>query len=1443
MLNRIIAFSVYNQWIIAVLALGLIVLGVNELKHLPIDAVPDITDNQVQVITVAPSLGATDMERFITYPIEQNCMNIPGLKKLRSFSRLGLSIVTLVFEEDVNIYWARQQVTEKLKSAEEMIPKGIAVPFLAPVTTGLGEIYQYILKPQKGYENVYSLTDLRTIQDWVVRKHLLSIKGVADVSSFGGKLKQYEVQIDPSVLNAYQVTIQEIYQALSLNNTNSGGSYIEKEHNALFIRTEGLFQSIEDIQNTVIKSQKDGTPLFIKDVAQVKEGHAIRFGAMTYNDYGEVAGAVVMMLKSENSSQVIQNVKKQIEEIQKILPKGVEIIPYLDRTKMVNNAISTVSNNLMEGALIVVFVLVLFLGNIRAGLIVASVIPLSMLFAIFLMNVFGVSGNLMSLGALDFGLIVDGAVIIVEAVLHAFHQPNASKISKNETVKNSATQMLNSAVFGQMIILMVYVPIFTLEGIEGKMFKPMAQTVIFALLGAFLLSMTYVPMMCSMFLKPVEHHKTNFSDKMMDFFSKYHQKMLHIVLQYPKIIFVSISTLFVIAIYQFTQLGGEFIPELPEGDFAVETRVLAGSNLSTTIEAVQKSSKILLDRFPEIQRIVGKIGSSEIPIDPMPLDAADMIINLKDKSEWTSAKTWDELAQKMQDTLNAYMPGVTFGFQYPVAMRFNELMTGVKQDVACKIYGENLDTLAFYAEKIAQSIKNIEGITDIFVEKVQGLPQIIIQFKRDQLAKYGLTVQTLNDYIQTCYAGLYTGVVYEGEKRFDLVIKIQDHLRNQVSELQNLLIPLPNGNTIPLHLVADVITQNSVNQIQREDGKRRIYIGFNIQNRDVESVVQEVKEVLKKKVKLPNGYWESFGGAYENLETAKARLMIAVPVALIIIGILLYIAFQSLKLTFMIYSVIPLSAIGGIISLSLRDMPFSISAGVGFIALFGIAVLNGIVLISEFRKLQKENPLWSLEEIVKEGSKHRLRPVLMTAMVASLGFLPMALSTGNGAEVQRPLATVVIGGLLIATFLTLFLLPLIYKKFYPLSFSFGKPKTLSLIAIMALSYFGVYGQTPITWQQALDTAVKNHAILKSYALKKDYHQTLKKTYFDVPQTQLNLDIGQFNSIYWDNKLSINQSFAFPTYYSRQKEYLQKVYQGSVYQYDLQEIELKKQVLKTYWYYVILKEKQKLFHELDSIYKEFDKIYQIRWEKGDINKSEKQLLELQKSRFEILLQQNQLELMNAGLMFEWLLQSPQKWIPQSSLLKFDYVVSQDTNVLQKHPYKKIWENQTQVFQSFTKVQQAKRLPEWGLGYNNTSIMGMGADDIYYPLSRRFQYFQLGIGIPIFQQAQKNYVKASKIQEQIAQTDLQNVQYQLKNEFLQALNWYNVSLQNLQKFEQEILPKSKQLLEMTQKRFQNGDIAVTEMFLTLQQYVETQMNYLETVQKYNEAVIQCYYYQNQ
>lgn len=1028
MLNKIIAFSIKNKLIIGLFTFGLFIYGLLEVKRLPIDAVPDITDNQVQIITTSPSLGAEDVERFITFPLEQANNNIQGLKEMRSFSRFGLSVITLVFDDDVDVLVARQQVAERLQQTE--IPKELGIPTMAPITTGLGEIYQYVLRPKKGYEHRFSAMDLRTIQDWVVRRQLLGIDGVADVASFGGDLKQYEVAINPMQLKSMQITMQEVFTALEQNNQNAGGAYIEKGPNVLFIRTEGLAENIEDIENVVIKNLPNGTPILIRDVAKVQYGKAIRYGAMTYNGEGEVAGAVVMMLKGANSNEVIQKVKDRVEEIQKTLPEGVKIEPFLDRTKMVNNAISTVAKNLTEGALIVVFVLVLFLGNVRAGFLVASVIPLAMLFAIIMMNIFGVSGNLMSLGALDFGLIVDGAVIIVEAVLHKFHDLKKEKITAisqqrmDDEVETSASKMMNSAVFGQIIILIVYLPILSLQGVEGKMFKPMAQTVAFALLGAFILSLTYVPMMSSLFLSKKINYKKNFSDKMMERLEIFYEKSLAKVLSLSKLVIASVLALFVVAIFLLTRLGGEFIPTLPEGDFAVDTRVLTGSNLKTSTDAVQQASKILLEKFPEVEKVVGKTGSSEIPTDPMPIDASDMMVILKPRDEWTSAKTYDDLAEKMTDELKRNTLGTTFSFQYPVNMRFNELMTGARQDVVCKIFGENLDSLKIYAEQLGEISKKIQGAENIYVEPISGTPQIIISYNRVAMAHYGVNISDVNRIVNTAFAGQTAGVVYEGEKQFDLVVRMGKEQRKNIDDVKNLLISLPSGQEIPLSQVANVELKESVNQIQREDTQRRIIVGFNVKGRDIQTTVADLQSEVEKNLKLPAGYFVKYGGTFENLQQAKERLSIAVPVSLALILLMLYFTFRSLKYGLLIFTAIPLSAIGGIFALWLREMNFSISAGVGFIALFGVAVLNGIVLVAEFNR-QKEQ-YSNLKEAVQMGSKSRLRPVLMTAFVASLGFLPMAISTGEGAEVQRPLATVVIGGLLLATFLTLYLLPILY---------------------------------------------------------------------------------------------------------------------------------------------------------------------------------------------------------------------------------------------------------------------------------------------------------------------------------------------------------------------------------------------------------------------------------
>lgn len=1063
MLNSIIQFSLRNKLIVSLLILGLTAWGSYSLTQLPIDAVPDITNNQVQVITIAPSQSALDIERLVTFPVEQTMATIPGIEEIRSFSRFGLSVVTIVFTDATDVYWARQQVGERLVEASKQIPAGVGNPEMAPVTTGLGEIYQYIVKAKPGYEEQYSIMELRTIQDWIIRRQLLGTKGVADVSSFGGHLKQYEIALDPAKLRSFNLSIQDVFNALEANNQNTGGAYIEKNTNAYFIRSEGLYTSAEDIGSSVIRTSASGLPLLVRDVATIQLGNVIRYGAMTQNGKSETTGAVVMMLKGANSSQVIANVKNRIAEIEKTLPEGVMIEPFLDRTKLVNNAIETVTKNLAEGALIVIFVLVLLLGNLRAGLVVASVIPLAMLFAIIMMNLFGVSGNLMSLGAIDFGLIVDGAVIIVEATLHYIAvSSNSIRLTQrqmDEQVGASANKMMNAAAFGQIIILIVYLPILSLVGIEGKMFKPMAQTVIFAIIGAFLLSLTYVPVASALFLSRNPVHKKNISDKLIDQLQRFYAPSLTWALHRKKFVLITSVVVLAGSIFLFTTLGGEFLPELDEGDFAVDTRLLTGSSLTSTVEATLRGEEVLLKNFPEVEKVIAKIGSAEIPTDPMPIEAADMMVVMKNKSEWVSAQTKEEMIEKMHTVLTEQVPGVSFGFQHPIQMRFNELMTGARQDVVVKIYGEDLDLLTEYASAVGKLVAGIEGTESLFIENMTGLPQIIIRVKRDQLARYGLTVEQVNNVINTALAGQSAGLLFEGEKRFDVVVRLDSRNRKSIEDIQNLFITNTSGLQVPLLQLASVVLEEGPNQVQRDDAKRRIVVGFNTQGRDVQSIVEELKQKITTNIEFKPGYYVTYGGTFKNLEEAKARLAIAVPVALILIFILLYFTFGSVKQGLLIYTAIPLSAMGGVFALWIRGMPFSISAGIGFIALFGVAVLNGIVLISEFNQLKKDG-LSNLTDIIMKGTATRLRPVIMTATVASLGFLPMALSHGSGAEVQKPLATVVIGGLISATLLTLIVLPVLYLVVEKMSFRVGKsPLSIFILLVLSLTINPSYGFT------------------------------------------------------------------------------------------------------------------------------------------------------------------------------------------------------------------------------------------------------------------------------------------------------------------------------------------------------------------------------------------------
>ena len=1447
MLNKIIAFSINNKLIIGLFIIALIGYGSYQFTKLPIDAVPDITNNQVQVITVAPSLGATDIERLVTFPIELANSNISGLHEIRSFSRFGLSLVTIVFEDGVDVYWARQQVAERLQIVQADMPQGVGSIAMGPVTTGLGEIYQYTVRPKAGYEKKYDAMELRTIQDWMVRRQLLGVKGVADVSSFGGKLKQYEIAVEPAKLKAFNITINDVFTALENNNQNTGGAYIEKGPTVLYIRSEGLVGSIEDIKAIFVKNTSNGTPLLIRDVAEVRYGSATRYGAMCYNDQGEVAGAVVMMLKGENSSEVIKDVKDRVALIQKTLPEGVILEPFLDRTKMVNNAIGTVETNLMEGALIVLFVLIMFLGNLRAGFIVASVIPLAMLFAVILMNIFGVIGNLMSLGALDFGLIVDGAVFIVEAVLHQLthskHFASVNQLSQqqmDDEVSGASTKMARSVVFGQIIILIVYLPTFALQGIEGKMFIPMAQTVAFALLGAFILSLTYVPMMSALIMSKKISHKKTISDKMMAFFERHFQKALNKVLNFPKTVITTALTLFAISIYVLSNMGGEFIPALEEGDFAVETRVLMGSNLNTTIESTQRAAKILKEKFPEVEQVVTKIGSGEIPTDPMPMEAADMMIILKDKKEWTSAKTFPELSEKMSKAVSD-IPGITTSFQYPVQMRFNELMTGAKQDVVCKIFGENMDTLAHYAKLLGDISASVEGTKNIYVEPVAGMPQIIISYNRPAIAQYGLNISDINKIVNTGLAGQSTGAVYEGEKRFDMVVRLNGAQRKNIDDIKNLLIATPNGAQIPLYQLAAVELKEGPNQIQREDAKRRIIIGFNVAGRDVQTIVTELQQKIEKKIKFPAGYYVTYGGAFENLNAAKARLGITVPISLLLIFILLYFSFNSIKQGLLIYSAIPLSAVGGIFALAWRGMPFSISAGVGFIALFGVAVLNGIVLIAEFNRLKQEG--WTdTRKIVLMGTKIRLRPVLMTAFVASLGFLPMAISNGAGAEVQRPLATVVIGGLLIATFLTLFVLPILYI-FFEKGFK-TKPILSALILFASISLLpsNVDAQNTIELKAAIDTAITNNLSLKSDKLNVEAYTKLKHSAWDLPQTSITGEYGQFNSAYMDTKFGIAQSLKFPTVYTNQKKILTNEWKNAGLALEIRKAELKKELSVVYYSLVHISQLTLVLQSMDSMYTVFLKNAELKYEKGESNILEKNTAAMQTAQIKLQLEKIEQEYKNALATFNLLLNAKTALIPDTKKTVMDTPLINDDLMVKQHPFILQLAQQQELSKSKLNLEKSFLLPDLLVGYSNSSIIGNGPDNNYYAPSKRFQSFQAGFGIPLFFGAQKTKINVLKIHQQIAENNLNSSTALFQLNYKKAYQDYITNASVVNYYKVKGLKNAEETINAATAQYQSGNINYLDWVVLTNQAVNIKVEYINAISKLNNSIIELNYLTN-
>jgi cobalt-zinc-cadmium resistance protein CzcA len=1457
MISRIISFSIKNKFIIGLFIVALIGWGTYSLSKLPIDAIPDITNNQVQVISIAPSLAVQEVESFITAPIEVAVANIPDIIELRSISRLGLSVITVVFEDGVDIYWARQQLSERLKEAEESIPEGLAQISLAPISTGLGEIYQYRLAVEKGYEKEFNPMELRTLQDWIVRREMLGTAGVADINSYGGYVRQYEIAVNPERLRGMNLTLTDIFNSLERNNENTGSAYIDKNPTAYFIRGIGLVQSLEDIERIVVKTANSGVPVLIRDIATVQFGSATRYGAFVV-DTTEAVGGVVMMLKGANAHQVIDNVEKRIESIQKSLPKEVKIEPFLNRSDLVGRAIGTVSGNLVEGALIVIFVLVLLLGNMRAGFIVASVIPLSMLFAVSMMNLFGVSGNLMSLGAIDFGLIVDGAVIIVESVVYRIsmsnhHYPGIAKLNQkqmDENVLDSAKRMMNSATFGQIIILIVYLPIMALVGIEGKMFRPMAQVVTFALIGAAILSLTYVPMASALFLSKNTSHKTNFSDRLLNWIRRAFDPAIAFALKRKLLVSVSAIVLFLFSLILFSRLGGEFIPQLEEGDLASSVITLQGGSLTNTVNSVIKANKILLENFPEIRHAVCKIGAGEIPTDPTPMETGDYVITLKDKSEWVSAATREELVSKMEESLIP-LAGVKFEFQQPIAMRFNELMTGSKQDIAIKIFGNDLNILSEKAAEVEKVIQTITGVQDINVEKVTGLAQIQVEYNRDRLAQYGLSVEDVNQVLRAAFAGSQAGIVFEEEKRFGLVVRLDKDYRQSLDDVKNLSVALADGHQIPFDQVADISIKSGPAQVSRENTKRRITIGFNVRNRDVQSVINDVTSQVDQKIQLPTGYYISYGGQFKNLEAAQKRLAIAVPAALLLIFVLLYFTFNSAKQSLLIFTAVPMSAIGGIFALWIRGMNFSISAGVGFIALFGVAVLNGIVLIAEFNRLEKEGVADIIERVLK-GLHTRLRPVIMTAAVASLGFLPMALSTSAGAEVQKPLATVVIGGLISATLLTLLILPVFYIFFSSSKFRFRlKGRSAKKLAVIILLLGATSALNTINGQQtrdinlrdAIQMALDSNLSVKSSALSVDVQKALRGAALDLPKTVIDGQYGQFNSFTYDNSLAVSQSFAFPSVYVNRYKLANANIKSSELQYQASRLEIATQVKQVYWQFVYFSSKQKLLMYQDSLYSGILRAAELRAKAGETNR-----LEMITARSQSLEIKNQLYQVTSDIVISSrklmvLLNSKSPLTPSvKEIHRIDYSLISDSVSVEQNPFLGFIKQQVEVSRIANKLERSQMLPDLNVGYFSQTIIGtQDVNGVPRDFGKEFRFtgIQAGISVPLWGSPYTSRAKAAKITENIARINAENYTKSITGDFQSLLDEYNKYSSSVDYYEKQAVPEADLIIEQAARSYKAGALDYLDYVLTLNRALAIRQSYLDALYNLNQTIISIEY----
>jgi cobalt-zinc-cadmium resistance protein CzcA len=1424
LIGSVLHFSVRNKWLVALGVLGLIIGGVFALRSLPIDAVPDITNNQVQVVTVSSSLAAQEVEQLITFPVEAALANLPGIVEIRSISRYGLSVVTVVFEEKVPVLEARQLVKEQIGAAEGMIPPGLGTPELMPITTGLGEIYQYVLEVQPGYEDRYDPMELRTLQDWIIKRQLAGTKGIIEVSSFGGYLKQYEVALNPLYLQSTGVSITEVFEALSKNNQNSGGSYIEKDARAFYIRTEGFVSSLADIENIAVTS-RNNIPVYIKDIGRVAWGSPKRLGAMTMDGKGEAVGGITLMLKGANSSEAIASVHERIRSVQKSLPEGIVLYPYLDRSVLVGKTTQTVLKNLVEGGLIVILVLILLLGDWRAGFIVASVIPLSMLFALILMNYFGVSANLMSLGAIDFGIVVDGAVIVVEGVMHTLFTYHVGKkltqAEMDSVITDSAAKLFRTAIFGVLIILVVFIPIMTLTGVEGKMFRPMAYTFSFAILGALLLSLTYVPMMAAWILpKNVRSHRS-FADKFMGWLRNRYRPSVTWVLRRP-VLSLSLSVaLLLSAVLVFRGLGSEFIPTLEEGDLAMQMAIQPGSSLQESVATTTKAEKILLDNFPEVRHVVSKIGTAEVPTDPMAVEDADIMIVLKEKGEWVSASTREELVEKMKEALEV-IPGASFEFTQPIQLRFNELMTGAKADIAVKIFGEDTETLKRLADEAASMIEGIPGAADVKVEQTEGLPQLVVRFNRQKLAEYGLSIEDLNTLVRTAYAGETAGVVFEQERQFDLVVRLDEPFRESLN-LEQLYVYLPDGKRLPLSEVASVDFVEGPMQISRENARRRINIGVNVRNRDLAGLVGEIEQTLDDKLTLPPGYTLHYGGQFENLQKAQRRLSIAVPAALLLIFLLLYFAFGSWKDAGLIFSAVPLSAVGGVFALWTRGMPFSISAGVGFIALFGVAVLNGIVLISYFKRLEEEG-MTDIRQVVVEGGCVRLRPVIMTATVAALGFLPMALSTTNGAEVQKPLATVVIGGLVTATLLTLMILPLLYYLVNRKGTSRPSARAIGLIALLFLAGSqGMEAQVqPLSMEAAVQQALAKNPLLRQadYQIASAGQEML--TARELPPFQGGLTLGQLDSKLLDYNVSLVQPLNPFGLNGARRSLAEARQQLSLREKSLLSRQVAHQTRQAWLDWAYRYQRHQWFLEQEALYLSLLERIELQWQLGETEGLNKALAESELARAR---QASASEWSSLNQEFAVLRQWTQ--------VEGDFAPETDTLPLLLPPAEQqmdpslpdFRQQQVTVAREALTVAQTQGNPALSLGYFNQSLRPE------IPL----QGVTIGLQWPLWRKAQKAREEQARLGMEIAGSEAAYQEIQWKTQFEAARQRIVFLSAEMETTGADLLRQATSIRSLALAQWSSGEIGFLQYSQLLRLALENELAWLDLVYALDQAIL--------